>query len=112
MGFIFWGVGQKPVSFYFFLLKKCLSLPTPIRHIPTTHHLLLTFHANDSQEDDKGDDKVGDVSLWVDVGMSCLVDLQHTQPTDHVHERRIYTKYEFILFNERSFSKNHYTPVS
>ena len=49
----------------------------------------ITYHSDDSEEDDEGHDKVCCVRVGVDVGMSGLIDLQHTQPGDHVHVRRI-----------------------
>ena len=51
--------------------------------IPSTHH------SNDGNRDDKGDGEVGHVRLCVDVRVSDLVDLQHAQPSDHVHKGRV-----------------------
>ena len=45
-----------------------------------------THHSEHGEEDDQRDGEVGGVRVSVDVGVTILIDLQHTQPRDHVHE--------------------------
>lgn len=46
-------------------------------------------NGHDAQEDDESQDGEGGVRLGVDVRMPRLVDLQHAQHRDHVHERSV-----------------------
>ena len=49
----------------------------------------VTYHSDDADKDDDGNDDVRGVSVSADVRVSCLVDPQHQQHRNHVHERRI-----------------------
>ena len=46
-------------------------------------------HAQHGEEDDDGQAGVGAVGTGVDVWVPLLVELQHAEPRDHVHERRV-----------------------
>lgn len=45
-----------------------------------------THHSQHGEEDDHGQAGVGGVRAGVDVGVSLLIQLQHAQPSNHVHE--------------------------
>lgn len=45
-----------------------------------------THHAHHGEEDDEGQAGVGAVGAGVDVGVTLLVELQHAEPRNHVHE--------------------------
>lgn len=46
-------------------------------------------HTQHRKEDDDGQAGVGTVGTGVDVRVPLLVEFQHAQPGDHVHERRV-----------------------
>ena len=48
-----------------------------------------TYHSQHRKEDDHSQAGVGGVSTCVDIGVSLLIQLQHAQPSNHIHERRI-----------------------
>lgn len=50
---------------------------------PSAHH---THHAHHGEEDDEGQAGVGAVGAGVDVRVTLLVELQHAEPRNHVHE--------------------------
>lgn len=45
-----------------------------------------TYHSQHRKEDDSGEAGVSGVSARVDVRVSLLIELQHTQSSNHVHE--------------------------
>lgn len=45
-----------------------------------------THHAHHGEEDDEGQAGVGAVGAGVDVRVTLLVELQHAEPRNHVHE--------------------------
>lgn len=47
-------------------------------------------HAQHGEEDDDGQAGVGAVGAGVNVWVPLLVELQHAQPGNHVHERRVW----------------------
>ena len=56
----------------------------PERNIPAA--LNYTKHAN---EDDKGEDATGSVCVGIDVRVAELIDLEHAEDGDGVHEGRV-----------------------
>lgn len=48
-----------------------------------------THHSQYRKEDDHSQAGVGSVSTCIDVWVSLLIQLQHTQPSNHVHERGV-----------------------
>lgn len=50
---------------------------------------LRTYHSQHRKEDDHGQAGVSSVSTCIDVWVSLLIQFQHTQPSNHVHEGRI-----------------------
>jgi len=44
------------------------------------------YNADDADEDDDRNGAVGGVGVCVDIWVSCLVDLKHAKPANHVHE--------------------------
>lgn len=54
--------------------------------------------ADDSEKNDEGDDWISDVSPETHVLMSVLVDLEHAEPTNHIHEWCIWCMMYFYLF--------------
>lgn len=47
---------------------------------------MRAYHSQHGEEDDGGQAGVGGVGAGVDVGVPLLIQLQHAQPGDHVHE--------------------------
>lgn len=58
------------------------------------------YHSDHGEEDDGGQTGVGGVSTGVDVRMPLLIQLQHTESSDHVHEGRV-CKMEGETFSTR-----------
>lgn len=56
--------------------------PTPCPAPLHTH----THHTNDREEDDNSQTGIGAVGTGVDVWVPFLVQLQHAEPSNHVHE--------------------------
>lgn len=47
---------------------------------------VCAYHSQHRKEDDSGEASVSGVSARVDVWVSLLIELQHTQSSNHVHE--------------------------
>lgn len=45
-----------------------------------------THHSEDGERDDRREGGVGRVGAGIDVRVARLVELQHAEPRDHVHE--------------------------
>lgn len=48
-----------------------------------------THHSQHGKEDDHSQAGVGSVGACINVWVSLLIQLQYTQPSNHVHERSI-----------------------
>jgi len=51
----------------------------------------MTYNSHDSHEDNQGCEAVRGVCMSIDIWVSRLIQLDHYQTTNHVHECRIYT---------------------
>lgn len=58
----------------------CPPPPPPLAGARCTHY------TDDGEEDDDGQAGIGTVGAGVDVWVPLLVELQHAEPRDHVHE--------------------------
>lgn len=45
-----------------------------------------THHSEDGERDDHGEGRVGSIGAGVDVRVARLIELQHAEARDHVHE--------------------------
>ena len=73
-------------------LSYFIAINLSVELMDSRYRLVIkrTHHSYDGQEDDKSNGKVSHVGMGVDVRVPRLVDLEHTQPTYHVHERCVW----------------------
>lgn len=70
-------------------LQTSATLTSGLRIYSTEVKRCDTHHPQHGEEDDHGQAGVGGVSTGVDVWVSLLIQLQHAQPSNHVHERGV-----------------------